>query len=258
MQIIVQNFYANVSPQFTDNLIKLYPAERQKHLMENKAHIILVDDEPDILQMFAEILRKDGFIVQEFLSALEALSFLRFTEKAVDLIITDLNMPVIDGLKFVDQVRKIDAFNATPIIFLSAVMDLNYHLKAYKKGAIDFIQKPVSNEIFLLKINSILQSYLSNSLKDNIVDRGNFSKLNLEEIISFCEDERINGFAYIADKKNQAVIIFEKGVLKDINTSMLSGTAAFEEVKLWTKYQYLIVRGKYTASLMNAVKSQLH
>jgi len=225
--------------------------------MENKANIVLVDDEPEILQMFCEILRKDGYIVQDFLSAMEALAFLRFTDRVIDLIITDLNMPVMDGLKFVSQIRKISAFVSTPVIFLSAITDLNYHLQAYKEGAIDYIQKPVSNEIFLLKINSILQSYRLNSLKNNTIDYGEKKKLSLEEILAFCENEGLNGFAFFATGKKYAVITFEKGLLKEINSAMLSGPEAFEDIESWPNYRYFIIRGKYSESLVNAVKSQM-
>jgi len=64
--------------------------------MDTRAHILLIDDDPSTLQMYTFLLRKEDLYVHEFLSALDALAFLKFTDKFIELIISDLNMPLMD------------------------------------------------------------------------------------------------------------------------------------------------------------------
>lgn len=225
--------------------------------MDTKTYILLVDDEPDILATYTHLLRSQNYGIKEFLSATEALAFLRFTDKNFDLFISDLNMPVMDGIRFMQQVRKMPGHAHTPFIFLSAVENPGAHLEAFKYGAIDFIQKPIGNELFLSKIKSILQSYRATILMNSIVDKGTEQKLALEQIIALCEEERLSGFAFLFHNNMQAVVSFEKGILKDISSGILSGPAAFENMSSWKQYRYFIVRGHYSADLAKLIKEQI-
>ncbi len=213
--------------------------------MESKAHILLIDDDSDTLQMYTFLLRKQDMYVHEFLSPLDALAFLRFTDIFIEMIISDLNMPLMDGLKFVRQVRSLSRYIHTPFLFLSAVNNASIKLDAYRNGVIDYVQKPVDNELFIAKIESILQSYRLNSLKNNIILQGSQRIFSLEEIIQFCEQEKVNGFAFIRNKPNQGQFQFEKGVLKHIICGELTESAAFETMSSWKTYKFLIARGKF-------------
>ena len=214
----------------------------------SKANILLIDDEPDTLQMYALLLKKEGFYIHKFLSAVDALSFLRFTNINIDLIITDLNMPEMDGLKFLEQTRTIPKHFSIPFIFLTALSDQNYILQAYKFGAVDYIQKPVENDLFTAKISAVINSYLLNALKSSILLRGSHKTFSVEEIIGYCEQEQVNGYAFIAGMEGQGLLLFEKGILKTIAAGELKETAAFERMSTWKDYRFLIARGKYNSS----------
>ncbi len=213
--------------------------------MESKAHILLIDDDPDALQMYTFLLRKQGMYVHEFLSALDALAFLKFTDNFIELIISDLNMPIMDGLKFVHQVRALNRYIHTPFLFLSAVDNTSIKLDAYKYGVLDYIQKPVDNDVFIAKLQSILQSYRINSLKNNIILQGSQRTFSLEEIIQYCEQEKVNGYAFIQSDDEQGHFLFEKGMLKQIICGELNESDAFEAMSSWKKYKFLIARGNF-------------
>ena len=213
--------------------------------MESKAHILLIDDDPDALQMYTFLLRKQDLYVHEFLSALDAIAFLKFTDHFIELIISDLNMPLMDGLKFVHQVRALNRYIHTPFLFLSAVDNTSIKLDAYRYGVLDYIQKPVDNDLFIAKLQSILQSYRLNSLKNNIILQGSQRTFSLEEIIQYCEQEKVNGYAFVQSNKDQGHFLFEKGMLKQIICGNLHESAAFEAMSSWKSYEFLIARGNF-------------
>ena len=213
--------------------------------LSNKAHIILIDDDPDTLQMYALLLEKQAFYLHKFLSAVDALSFLRFTNISIDLIITDLNMPEMDGLQFLEWTRTIPKHFSTPFIFLTALSDQSYILQAYKFGAVDYIQKPVENDLFTAKIKAVINSYLLNTLKSSILLKGSHKTFSIEEIIGYCEQEQVNGYAFIVGSGEQGLLMFEKGILKTIASGELKEIAAFERMGAWKEYRFLIARGRY-------------
>ncbi len=218
-------------------------------ISQNKTNILLLDDDPDTLQMYALLLEKQGFYIHKFLSSVDALSFLRFTNICIDLIITDLNMPEMDGLKFLEQARGIQKHFSTPFIFLTALSDQSTILQAYKFGVVDYIQKPVANDLFTAKISAVINSYLLNTLKSNILLKGSRRTFSVEEIIAYCEQEQVSGYAVIAHIHEQGLLQFEKGVLKSISTNDLKETAAFEKMSVWKEYRFIIARGNYNPAM---------
>jgi len=214
--------------------------------MEYKGHILFVDDEPTTVEMYTLLLRKKGYYVSPFLSSIEALSFLRFTNKKIDLIIADLNMPLMDGLEFLKKVKKISGFLTTPFIFLTAIDDHGFHLDAYHSGALDYVQKPIDNELLLAKVDAIVNSYQMNELENKIVIRGSQQTFAIEEIIQYCEQEKVSGYALISHLSRKGLITFDKGILKDIELENVQGTKAFEKMKSWRIYRFLIVQGQFT------------
>jgi len=213
--------------------------------MEYKAHILFVDDEPSTVEMYTLLLRKKGYYVSPFLSSMEALSFLRFTDKKIDLIIADLNMPLMDGLEFLKKVKKISSCISTPFIFLTAIDDHGFHLDAYQSGALDYIQKPIDNDLLLAKVDAIVNSYQMNELQNKIVMRGTQQTFAIEEIIQYCEQEKVTGYALISHLSRAGLITFEKGMLKEIQLEDLQDSKAFEKMKSWRSYRFIIAHGVF-------------
>ena len=101
--------------------------------------VLVVDDDPDILEALAEILEAEGFNVRRARNGLEALD--QLSEAVVpNLVLLDLMMPVMDGWEFAQRMRQNPAFPQVPIIVLSA--DRNVGSKAREIGAVGHLAKP--------------------------------------------------------------------------------------------------------------------
>lgn len=104
----------------------------------NAPPILVVDDDPDILDALAEILEAEGYPVARARNGQEALDRLAPTPR---LILLDLMMPVMDGWEFARRYRQVDGPDArAPIIVLSA--DRNVGAKAKEIGAVGYLAKP--------------------------------------------------------------------------------------------------------------------
>ncbi len=102
------------------------------------AHLLVVDDEPSILEFFEILLEREGHEVECFQSGKEAIDHLR--EKTYDLVITDLIMPEIEGLEVLDEVKKVSP--ETLVIMVTAYGTTESAVEAMKRGAYDYIAKP--------------------------------------------------------------------------------------------------------------------
>ena len=118
------------------------------------AKILLVDDDPNTTQLLESILSKDGYQVQSVNDSQQALAAaLRFSPA---LILLDLMMPVMDGIATCKILRANPNFAKTPILFFTALGDINNKVAAYEAGATDFFTKPVHPAELKLKIKALL------------------------------------------------------------------------------------------------------
>jgi len=116
----------------------------------NEINILLMEDELDLGETLQEMLELEGYVVTWVKDGDEA-SEVSFEEK-FDLYIFDINVPEINGLELVEALR--DAEDNTPVIFISALIDLDTMKKAFSIGAEDYIKKPFFPEELLLRIEA--------------------------------------------------------------------------------------------------------
>ncbi len=119
----------------------------------SKEQILIVDDEENIRRTIRAILEDEGFAVREAASGSEA--FTQLQDGEVDLVITDVWMEDIDGLKLIDFIRN--SGMDVEIIVISGHATIEVAVQATKKGAIDFLEKPLSFEKLLLSISNALK-----------------------------------------------------------------------------------------------------
>jgi two-component system sensor histidine kinase/response regulator len=114
----------------------------QNESNKNKgALILLVDDEPDNLELFSTILEEEGYRVLTSTSAAKGIELLKYNKP--DLIISDIYMPDMSGFEFYDKVQSIAEFRAIPFIFLSALSDRQHINEGKELGADDYLTKPI-------------------------------------------------------------------------------------------------------------------
>jgi DNA-binding NtrC family response regulator len=116
--------------------------------------ILVVDDEPNMLRLLKTILMdKTGYEVTTTNNPLEVSKLLQ--EGHYDLVVTDLKMPLVDGIDLIGIVKNIDA--AMPIIVITAYGTIETAEEAIQKGAYDFITKPFRKETILITIKRALE-----------------------------------------------------------------------------------------------------
>lgn len=122
--------------------------------MNTGIKILIVDDEPDILEFLSYNFRKKGFEVIIANNGIEGL------EKAIadspQMIISDILMPHLDGIEMCKAIRNIEQFYRLPFIFLTAVTDDYKVLYAMTSGADQFLSKPIHFEYLLSMVNQLM------------------------------------------------------------------------------------------------------
>jgi two-component system, chemotaxis family, chemotaxis protein CheY len=117
--------------------------------------ILVVDDSATIRKLLAYILKKKNYIIAEAEDGIDAMEKLSHVQ--VDLVIVDLNMPNMDGIEFVKNLRDNYYYMDTPIIMLTTTKDDKLKKDAFDAGVNMFLNKPVQPNFLLYKVESLLQ-----------------------------------------------------------------------------------------------------
>ena len=118
--------------------------------------IMLVDDSATILLSIASILTKAGYTVEKAANAELALQKFNSGTK-VDLLITDLNMPGMNGIELITEVRKLPAYKFMPILFLTTESQQSRKMEAKAAGASGWIVKPATADELLNTIKLVIK-----------------------------------------------------------------------------------------------------
>ena len=116
--------------------------------------VLTVDDSPSVRQMVRLALSNAGYAVVEAGDGVQGLSVAK--RQAVNLIITDLNMPNMDGLEFIRSLRQLSAYRGVPIVFLTTQSDDGLKSQAKASGATGWITKPFKQEQLLAVAKKLL------------------------------------------------------------------------------------------------------
>lgn len=117
--------------------------------------ILLVDDEPDVIEIIKYNLEQEGYNVKTASNGNEALKKAR--KKTPHLIIMDVMMPETDGIEACEQLRKDPIFNDTIIMFLTARGEDYSYVAAFDAGADDYVTKPIKPKIIVSKVKALLR-----------------------------------------------------------------------------------------------------
>jgi len=115
--------------------------------------ILVVDDDEMMRSFLSAVLREEGYLIEEAKDGKEGLA--KFLGYDFDLVITDLKMPLVDGIDLIDIIKKVSI--QLPIIIITAYGTSEIAEEAIKKGAYDFILKPFRKETILIAIKRALE-----------------------------------------------------------------------------------------------------
>ena len=155
-------------------------------MKKNKIKILVVDDEPDIIEILKFNLENEGYKVISAENGKEALKLA--DEHLPHLIILDLMMPVMDGIEACERLRMDKKFNNSVIMFLSARGEDYSQVAAFESGADDYVTKPIKPRILNSKVKALLRRF----------------KNDLGQVLSF-ENLLIDSEKYIVEVDNRTL-----------------------------------------------------
>ena len=157
--------------------------------MRNKEiKILLVDDEPDIIEIVKYNLEKVGYNI---FSASDGLQALKVADKELPhLIILDLMMPNLNGIETCERLREDNRFQNTIIMFLTARGEDYSHLAAFDVGADDYVTKPIKPKVLVSKVKALLRRFNEETTFQETI---NFSNLviNKEAYLVLIDGEEL-------------------------------------------------------------------
>ncbi|MCO5935225.1 response regulator transcription factor [Mucilaginibacter sp. RB4R14] len=160
----------------------------------SKQKILIVDDEPDILELIEYNLKKEGYQVYTARNGQEAVAEAKRTQP--DLIVLDIMMPKMDGIEACRIMRTMPEFKNTFMVFLTARSEEYSEIAGFNVGADDYIAKPIKPRALVSRINAILRR---NSPPEEVTD----NKLEIGDLV-------IDREAYLVYKKGAKVVLAKK------------------------------------------------
>ncbi|MFT4900234.1 MAG: two-component system alkaline phosphatase synthesis response regulator PhoP [Flavobacteriales bacterium] len=139
----------------------------------DEVRILIVDDEPDILEFVGYNLINEGFKVEKTNNGKDAIALNNSFKP--DLIILDVMMPELDGIETCYQIKKDVSINDPKILFLTARSEDYSEISGLEAGADDYISKPVRPRVLLSRIKAILRRGIKKEETGKLVTHGEFT-----------------------------------------------------------------------------------
>lgn len=159
-----------------------------------KQKILIVDDEPDIIELIEYNLKKEGYQVFTASNGLEAIQVAK--KSLPDLIVLDIMMPKLDGIEACRQLRAMPEFKSTFMVFLTARSEEYSEISGFNVGADDYIAKPIKPRALISRINAILR-------RNNMADSEVENKLEIGNLV-------IDREAYLVFQDGKKVVLAKK------------------------------------------------
>ena len=160
----------------------------------SKQKILIVDDEPDILELIEYNLKKEGY--QVFLAHNGQEAVTEAKRSLPDLIVLDIMMPKMDGIEACRIMRTMPEFKNTFMVFLTARSEEYSEIAGFNVGADDYIAKPIKPRALVSRINAILRR---NAPAEDVTD----NKLEIGDLV-------IDREAYLVFQKGVKVVLAKK------------------------------------------------
>jgi DNA-binding response OmpR family regulator len=187
--------------------------------------VLIIDDKPDNIHLLAQVLQEEGFHVRSSTNADHAL--MTIYKKKPDIILLDIMMPGVDGFELCKTIKQDSKLNDIPIIFLSALDDLENKLTGFDLGGIDYITKPFHIDEIVARVKIHLQLRKKNrSLNETPkYEKSNLSERQKENIQSMIIDLMDRNHPYLSsefsiDKMARSLNISRHNISEVINQKL--------------------------------------
>ena len=193
-----------------------------------KGKVLIVDDDPKIGRLLKFKLSKADYEAEYFSSGSEALK--KIPQIKPHLIISDIEMPHMNGYEFCEQLRQDSRTANIPFIFLSGRTDASDQLEGLRLGADDYVCKPVKIDFLMGRMEKVLErAAKARSFKSLADFSGNLSQMNLNDVMQIVESNHKTGELEFTTSEGKTIgrILFRKGNLIKAQFGVLEGAEAF-------------------------------
>ncbi len=155
----------------------------------NKIKILLVDDEPDILEIVGYNLKQEGYQIFTASNGEKGVEVAK--KENPHLILLDIMMPQMDGIEACKKIRETKLLENTLIAFLTARSEDYSQVKGFDAGADDYITKPIKPKILVSKVKSLLRRIKNDEFLTNKITIGDIT-IDREKYIIFKGEKKLN------------------------------------------------------------------
>ncbi|MEZ4327210.1 MAG: response regulator [Polyangiales bacterium] len=194
------------------------------------ADVLVVDDSPMYLERAASLARSLGHRVRTAKNGLEAIGLLM--KEPADIVLCDVQMPMMDGWQFLRIVRSRPTLARTPVIFLTTLTGEPERLRGYQLGVDDYLGKPFDDEELAARIGRVLlrSKHRPSSSADRGALSGDLSLVSLPSVLSFIEAERRTGALLVISEPHIATLHIQAGAVHRVDLSTDVGLAGVERL----------------------------
>lgn len=210
--------------------------------MKITGHILIIEDEASLRKTLARILQQAGFEVTTAETAEQGLDYLKTTK--FDLVFTDLRLPGIAGLDALKYIHKINS--ALPVVLFTAQPDIHSAVEALRRGATDYLLKPLKPEIIVERAKTILLRQQKEKRKQEIADE--IEKLQ-NELKRLESDENIES-AHAPENKSKERFLKHGSLVLDLHTRRVSIQNKTINIPP-TSFDYLLVLARHAPNVVD-------
>jgi two-component system chemotaxis response regulator CheY len=217
--------------------------------------VLLVDDSVLSRKVQLKVLQELAIAdVVEAKNGLEALRKLEELKYGVDFVLTDWNMPAMDGVTFVRELRKIPQGRRVPVIVVSSEGEQDKISTAFEAGANSYVTKPFKKEVLARKIQSVksVAALPDNKPADGAKEApasgaalsGDLSALGFAELVQFLNFSRKTGELIVKPEAGEAGVSFGEGEVKDAWIGRFASEEAFFSIARLRKGRFEFHEGR--------------
>jgi len=140
--------------------------------MNKKYTVLIIDDKSENLHYLNNILKEENFLIRATTDATFAINSSKLNPP--DLILLDIKMPNLDGFEVCKILKEDETLKDIPIIFISALDDIQSKVKAFEQGGVDYITKPFEKEEVIARVKTQLKIFESKNTISKLLELQDF------------------------------------------------------------------------------------
>jgi CheY-like chemotaxis protein len=200
-----------------------------------KPNLLIVDSDPKSLRVLEVSLKKAGFSVTKAVNGADAIDKIQIS--APDLVISDTQMPEMDGFELNKQLKANGEWADIPFMFLTAQKSIEDKIRGLEAGVEDYLTKPIFIREILARVGLVIQRRQRERLEtrgSKTKFAGNLNDMGVVDIIQTIDISRKSGVIHMSREDDKGEIYFREGKVIDAQTANRTGADAVYRMLVWS------------------------